>query len=254
MDRAFKLNKISDMQLLKDRVYETIKNNIIELHLYPGEQLTEQRLSDELGVSKSPIRDAIHRLEQEGLICVVPYKGCYVSGLEKQGCREIFQLREALETFSIEQRIDSYTEVDIREFSAIMTLAVNEINKGNESSAYNAHLSFHRLLVDKLGNRLIENMYTNVQDRMKRYINFVVKYSPNRVKLSNEQHVVLFEAIQRKDKVKALNELRYHLASVMEDFLTCEQLMEGEDMEASGGILNGEEFHRQNAVAKAIFR
>lgn len=234
MDSVFKLNKITDMQSLKDRVYETIKSNIIELSFYPGEQLTEQRLSDELGVSKSPIRDAIHCLEQQGLICVVPYKGCYVAGLEEQACRELFQLREALETYSIEQRIDSYTEEDILEFTAIMKLAVNAFKKGNESSAYNTHLSFHRLLVNKIGNRLIENIYLNVQDRIKRYLNFVVKYSPNRVKLSNEQHVVLLDAIQQKDKTRALRELRHHLATVMEDFLTCLQTMEGKNIVAGG--------------------
>jgi GntR family transcriptional regulator, rspAB operon transcriptional repressor len=238
MESAFKLNEISDRQLLKDRVYDTIKNNIIDLHLYPGEQLTEQRLSDELRVSKSPVRDAIHRLEQQGLICVIPYKGCYVAGLEKQECRELFQLREALEIFSIEQRIDSYTEKDIAEFCALMTVAVDEINKGNESSAYNTHLSFHRLIVDKLGNRLIENIYTNVQDRMKRYLNFVVKYSPNRVKLSSEQHVVLLDAIRQKDKARASRELKHHLATVLQDFLTCEQMMEGN----GGGIEKAQQY------------
>lgn len=234
MERAFTLGKIKDVQLLKDKVYETIKHNIIELHLYPGEQLTEQRLSDELGVSKSPIRDAIHRLEQQGLICVVPYKGCYVADLDKQECRELFQLRESLEIFSVEQRIDSYTKEDLREFTAIMTQAVDEIQRGNHSSAYNMHLSFHRLMVDKLENRLIQNVYANVQDRIKRYLNFIVKHTPNRVKISNEQHMVLLDAIRKKDKAAALRDLRYHLASVLEDYLTCEQIIEGKKSAVSG--------------------
>ena len=68
MDNSCKLNKINDIQLLKDRIYQNIKSSIIELHLYPGEQLTEQRLADGLGVSKSPIREALQRLEQNGLV------------------------------------------------------------------------------------------------------------------------------------------------------------------------------------------
>lgn len=114
MDNSCKLNKINDIQLLKDRIYQNIKSSIIELHLYPGEQLTEQRLADELGVSKSPIREALQRLEQNGLVHMVPYKGCYVSKLEKEECRELFQTREALELFCIDQKMDSYTEQDIR--------------------------------------------------------------------------------------------------------------------------------------------
>jgi len=229
MSHPVKLNKINDMQLLKDKVYETIRQNIIDLNLYPGEQLTEQRLSDELGVSKSPIRDAIHRLEQQGLICVVPYKGCYVADLDKKECRELFQLREAIEIFSMENRIDSYTEEDIREFTAIIKLATEEIKRGNESSAYNEHLSFHSMIVDKLGNSLILDTYSNVQDRIRRYLNFVVKYSPDRVKLSNKQHVELLDAIRQRDKEWASRDLKHHLETVLEDYLACEQIMEGKN-------------------------
>ncbi|MFH2073955.1 MAG: GntR family transcriptional regulator [Pseudomonadota bacterium] len=227
MNNSCKLNKINDIQLLKDRIYQNIKSSIIELHLYPGEQLTEQRLANELGVSKSPIREALQRLEQNGLVHMVPYKGCYVSKLEKEECRELFQTREALELFCIDQKMDSYTEQDIRDFEALMNIAVDEFNRGNESFAYNTHLSFHRMIIDKMENRLIQSIYSNIQDRMKRYLNYLVKYSPNRVKLSSEQHILLLKAIQRKDREGAMKELKHHLMTVLKDFLTTEEIMEG---------------------------
>ena len=211
--------KIQHIQLLKDRVYETIKESIINLSFLPGEQLIEQRLADALGVSKSPIRDAFQRLEQEGLVHSVPYKGCFVADISTRECRELFQLREALEHYCLEYGLDDYTEEDIAEFKQLMDSALSHMNHNDENAAVHTHLSFHYLIIKKSDNRLIASTYANMNDKMRRYIEIIIRSDPNRVSHSSKQHRILLEAIVEKKKERALRLLSAHLASVLEDYL-----------------------------------
>jgi DNA-binding GntR family transcriptional regulator len=224
MNRAYELEKLTDVQLLKDRVYSAIKSKIIDLSFKPGEQLIEQRLAEVLGVSKSPIRDAFQRLEAEGLVKTVPYKGCFVATISRQEFKDVFQLREAMELFCIEQSFDSYTDDDIRQFEEIMDRSVQLLTGGDEMSAYHEHLHFHELIVEKLGNELIERIYSNIGDKLSRYLNIVVTYIPNRIPSSNQQHQRLLSAIQKRDKNRAVDELRIHLTDVLQDYLVRQEI------------------------------
>jgi DNA-binding GntR family transcriptional regulator len=83
--------------LLKHRAYEDIKQRIVDPTLRPDEQLIEPRLAEQVGFSRSPIREAVQRLEQEGLVYSLPFKGRFVAEINNKAIRDIFQLREALE-------------------------------------------------------------------------------------------------------------------------------------------------------------
>ena len=213
------MEKIDNPQLLKDKVYHAIKDKILNLGFKPGAQLVEQTLSEELGVSKSPVREAFHRLETEGLIFSLPYKGAFVAPISEREACDLFQLREALELYSIDQGLDGYTADVIKEFEAIMDDAIEDIATGDEYCAYISHLSFHRLIIDNLDNMLIVDIYSNIQDRLKRYLNIVVTYNADRIQQSNKQHKDILKAIQQKDKALAMERLKMHLSTVLHDFL-----------------------------------
>jgi len=219
MNRPHQPARIQHIQLLKDRVYDTIKENIINLSFLPGEQLIEQRLAEALGVSKSPIRDAFQRLEQEGLVHSVPYKGCFVADISTRECKELFQIREALEHYCLEYGLDDYTEEDIGEFQRIMDSALTHMDHNDENAALDTHLSFHHLIIKKSNNRFIASTYANMNDKMRRYIEIIVRSDPNRVSHSSEQHRNLLRAIVERKKDRALKLLRAHLFSILEDYL-----------------------------------
>jgi DNA-binding GntR family transcriptional regulator len=217
--KHYKLEKIDSTQLLKDKVYHVIKDKILALGFKPCEQLVEQSISEELGVSKSPVREAFHRLETEGLIFSQPYRGAFVAPISEREARDLFQLREALELYSIDQGLDGYTDGAIKEFEVIMNEAIEEIATGDEYGAYVTHLSFHRLIIDKLDNMLIVDIYSNIQDRLKRYLNIVVTYNAERIQRSSKQHIDILVAIQKKNKAVAMTLLKEHLSTVLHDFL-----------------------------------
>jgi DNA-binding GntR family transcriptional regulator len=180
-----------EIQLLSNRVYDFIKTGIINLSYKPGEQLIERRLTAELGVSKSPIRDALQRLERENLVYMIPFKGSYVANVSKEQYEEMHQVREALEVYCLSRGLTTYTEEEI---------------------------------IQKFGNKLIENIYSNLSDKIKRYINIAEKHIPSRVKLANEEHRDLLKTIEEKDVTLAVNELKSHLSKVLDAFLNCDAI------------------------------
>lgn len=218
------LEKISDIQLLKHKVYEAIKKSIIDLSLPPGKQLVEQRLAEGLGVSKSPIRDALQRLERENFVHMIPFKGSYVADVSKQQYEEMHQVREALEVYCLSRGLTTYTEEDINLFKQVMDSARKKLEKGHHSGAYSSHFYFHFLIIQKFGNKLIENIYSNLSDKIKRYINIAEKHIPSRVRLANEEHMGLLKTIEEKDVTLAVNELKSHLSKVLDAFLKCEAI------------------------------
>ena len=82
---------------LRDLVFEALKDAILTQKLHPGERLLESELADELGVSRTPVREAIRKLEQEGLVVMIPRKGAYVDGISLKDIHEVYEIRAALE-------------------------------------------------------------------------------------------------------------------------------------------------------------
>ena len=82
---------------LRDLVFESLKDAILTQTLPPGKRLLENELAESLGVSRTPVREAIRRLEQEGLVAMIPRKGAYVSGISLKDIREVYEIRAALE-------------------------------------------------------------------------------------------------------------------------------------------------------------
>jgi DNA-binding GntR family transcriptional regulator len=222
MDKKAQSNASLDrlgFKRLSDRVYEAIKEKIISLEFQPGAQLVEKQLASELGVSKSPIRDAFQRLEQDGLVYSVPFRGCFVSDLTAEEFKEVFQLREALEIFCLEETLASYTQEEIRELRLANQAAKKELEKGSKARAFKRHLDMHALLVEKLGNHLISNIYSNIiNNKLKRYLNMGLSLK-HRVRLSNEEHKTLIEALDRRNLGLASRALKDHLSNILEEYL-----------------------------------
>ena len=89
--------KLDGYKPLRDIVFETLREAIINQTLKPGERLMEIQLAEEMGVSRTPVREAIRKLELEGLVVMVPRKGAYVAGISMKDIHEVYELRSALE-------------------------------------------------------------------------------------------------------------------------------------------------------------
>ena len=207
-----------NFQLLKHRAYEAIRQRIIDLALRPNEQLIEQRLTEQLGFSKSPIREAIQRLEQEGLVYSLPFKGCFVAEITEKDIREIFQLREALETFCIKIGCETFSKKEIQEFKKFLGKAEKALRDENLKDCYVFDRQLHEMLISFSKNAKIIQSYSTLKDHLYRYWNFSNLIS-GRVAKSHEQHLLIVEALEQRDKRLAEARVSTHLESVLEDFV-----------------------------------
>jgi DNA-binding GntR family transcriptional regulator len=219
---AMKLKKLDKIEPIKEKVYTILLENIVEGKMAPGEQLVEQAIAAGLGVSKSPVRDALHRLSGDGLVVGAPYKGFTVAPISVKEFCELMQVRTALELFCLEQAIDNYTDKDVCEFAAHTDRAGSSLEDRKDQVAHESHLDFHLLIVRKYGNEHMMNIYENNRKKLKRYLRFNIKQTRERIRISNQYHLNMMEMIKKRDKAGAVTELKKHFVDITEAFLLAE--------------------------------
>ena len=195
---AMKLKKLDRIEPIKEKVYTILLENIVEGRMAPGEQLVEQAVASGLGVSKSPVRDALHRLSGDGLVVGAPYKGFSVAPMSVKEFSELMQVRMAIELFCLEQAMGGYSVGDIVEFGALMDRAGSWLEDSEDNLAHESHLDFHLLIVKKYGNEMMMGIYENNRKKLKRYLRVNIRQTPERIRISNQYHLSLLELIQKR--------------------------------------------------------
>ncbi|MDA8126920.1 MAG: GntR family transcriptional regulator [Deltaproteobacteria bacterium] len=217
---VMKLKKLDKIEPIKEKVYTILLENIVEGRMRPGEQLVEQAVAAGLGVSKSPVRDALHRLSGDGLVVGAPYKGFSVAPMSVQEFRELMQVRLAIELFCIEQAMDDYSEADISEFKAHMDRAGSFLEDSKDSLAQETHLDFHSLIVKRCGNELMQSIYETIRKKLRRYLRSNIRQTPERIRISNQYHLKILERIKKKDKQGVIGDLKEHFNDIIEAYLS----------------------------------
>jgi len=134
---------------LRDQVVEQIRSAIIEGRLKPGDHIRESDLTSELGVSRTPVREALILLEREGLIVSEINRGSFVRQFDEKDIRDIFSMRTNLENFAGELIIDKLDESDIVQLEALIARQKLAIDTGDTKSIRRIDMSFHEYLVEK---------------------------------------------------------------------------------------------------------
>jgi DNA-binding GntR family transcriptional regulator len=206
-------------QTLNDIVYEDITKRIADLVIKPGDQLLEHRLAAELGVSKSPVREALRRLEKTGLICGIAFKGCFVSHLSVEEFKEAMEFRRLLEIHCFSVSFAHYSYDDVRKIKELETAADKSFKEGDKEMVSDFQSDLHKFIVKKAGNKLIEKTYNDLlYYKLKRYLVFALREVSEQSEIWREQHRRIFKAIERQDCTAALNALDQHLTSILNLF------------------------------------
>ena len=204
-----------DIQLLKHRVYQEIKQRIINLTLRPNEQLIEQRLAEQLGVSKSPIREAIQQLEKDGFIENIPGKGNFVSQISIQGLRELFEIRDMLECEAIKR---AAAKRDPQKLDAIRkSFEVPAISQDGSPRQFRAGEHIHVFIFESLGNQRLLEIYRRLQDHIARHRNFFFSdVHEGRPEESYREHLEILDALAAQDPARCGQAMRVHLRNSLE--------------------------------------
>jgi DNA-binding GntR family transcriptional regulator len=207
-----------DRRKVTDWVYEELKSAIVDLRLAPGDPLREAALAEQLGVSKTPIREALTRLEQEGLVETTSFKGAVVSGYSRQDLIEIYELRELLENAAARAAAESMPDADRDRLRRICRES-RELKTGNDAAGLATLISaFDDVLFDQVRNSRIRALIENLQAHLTR-IGQLTAEIPGRIEASVDEHEKILEAIAARDPEQAERQMSAHIRSVRDDQL-----------------------------------
>jgi len=212
------LPKVEKSQSLEEKVYLQIKKAILDCVLPPGSPLIETRLAEELGVSRTPIRKAIARLEQEGFVTAASSKGYHVAEISLQDIREIYQLREILECHLVRETAKQFNQEELEELESALRAADQALEKGDYPGFLATNRAFHHAFDRKYGNQHISDMLANLDEHIYRNLmsEFQVQESKVLTASSYGEHKLILEAIREGDVESAVSSIRDHLGRYWE--------------------------------------
>lgn len=195
---------------LRDVVFHTLREAILKGELRPGERLMELQLAAKLGVSRTPIREAIRMLEQEGLAVTVPRKGAEVARMTEKDMEDVLQIREVLDELAVKLACDNITRKEIRELESKTVQFENSIRSGDIKSIALADVDFHDVIYRAAGNKKLVTMLDNLREQIFRYRVEYLKDEKAYPTLIREHREIL-QALDRHDKDQVVKTMKAHV-------------------------------------------
>ena len=198
---------------LTEQVYRVIKQRIVSGHYTQGERLVERKLAEELNVSKTPVREALARLERERLVVSVPDRGIEVKTLTPEEVEYILEIRKLLEGYFARKATPRITEKDVKKLNEILKASSRAVKKGDWEAYKECDIQFHGLIRDKSGNVLAAEIMSSLENQIRLLMSTSV-HLPDRAAASFSCHSRILEAFRRKDETAAEEAARTHIENV----------------------------------------
>lgn len=195
---------------LRDVVFNTLRQAILRGELKPGERLMEIHLAEKLGVSRTPIREAIRKLELEGLVTMIPRRGAEVARITEKNLRDVLEVRRELDAFSCELACDRITKQEGEELQRACEEFAAATATRDATVIAEADVKLHDIIVHAAGNERLTEILNNLSEQMYRYRFEYIKDTSNYEKLV-EEHRIIYESILNKDKQTAAQTARVHI-------------------------------------------
>lgn len=194
---------------LRDVVFQTLRQAILKGELQPGERLMEIKLAETLGVSRTPIREAIRKLELEGLVVMIPRKGAAVANITEKDTKDVLEVRRTLEMFAVEVACDRITQEQLAQLKDAAKKF--EASKGADLIRIaETDMNFHEIIYEATQNERLVQMLNNLRENMYRYRIEYLK-DPNYYDSLVGEHREILDAIEKGDKEKARICMRDHI-------------------------------------------
>lgn len=199
-----------DNYSLGSRVFHKIREGILSGKYAANEELKEKNIGDELGVSRTPVREALRQLELEGLVSIIPNKGAYVVGLSKKDIRDIYEMRSLLEGLCAKWAAVNVTEEQLNELEENIFLSEFHAGKQNWEQMVELDNRFHEILYLASGSKELKHILTDYHQYVQR-VRKVTLAEAKRVQESTEEHKVIVEALKKHDPEKAEEAATIHI-------------------------------------------
>ena len=231
----------NDYLPLRDVVFQTLRQSILTGQMEPGERLMEVQLAEELGVSRTPVREAIRMLELEGLVVMIPRRGAQVAAITEQDLRDVLEVRATLERLAVRLACERFTEEGYRNLEKANREFAHLARLKNKSvvDITNADVHFHDVIYQATGNRRLIQIVQNLQEQMYRYRMEYVRDLSSHENLIAE-HTEIIRALEARDAAKAEEIIVTHISNQEKEILRLLHERENEKQEGRRHHIEGD--------------
>jgi DNA-binding GntR family transcriptional regulator len=198
----------ADHVALREQVLAELRRRIVDGDYAQGERLTETRLADDFGVSRNPVREALRVVEAEGFVQILPRRGAVVATLDETAVRDLFAVREQLETLAAGLAAERATKRDVDRLRRLLDDASAATDAKDFDRVAELNSAFHRAVIDVSGNRWL----LSISAAMYHHVHWVFRVgAAQRAPHSWEEHIRLADAIAAGDRKAAITAARLHV-------------------------------------------
>lgn len=202
--------EVNEYLPLRDVVFNTLRRAILRGELLPGQRLMEIQLADKMGVSRTPVREAIRKLELEGLVVMVPRKGAEVAHISGQNLRDVLEVRRALEELAGELACARMTEEQYKKLEQANKTFISVLENDDITIIAEADEAFHSVIYQATGNERLVQMVSNLKEQMYRYRIEHIKDRAQR-NILVEGHCEIMKALDARDVEAVKKATREHI-------------------------------------------
>ena len=215
---------------LRDVVFNTLRKAILKGELKPGERLMEIALAERLGGSRTPVREAMRKLELEGLVVMIPRRGAQVANITEKDLNDVLEVRIALENLSIENACMRMTEEQLEELWNAAKNFEATMAEGNLVKLAEADVAFHEVIYKSSDNRRLNQVLNNLREQIYRYRVEYLKDVESRKTLV-EEHYAVYRALKARNQQQAVKDICIHIVNQQNAILRSLEQMNKEEQE-----------------------
>lgn len=195
---------------LRDVVFNTLREAILKGDLEPGERLMEIKLANQLGVSRTPIREAIRKLELEGLVVMMPRRGAEVACITEKDLKDVLEVRTSLEELAAELACERITQEELKDLSLALEQFYKVIQGSDIAEIAACDVRFHDIIFAATKNIRLTQILNNLREQMYRYRFEYLKDTTTHERLYDE-HKMIYQALCDRNKEQALQLIKAHI-------------------------------------------
>ncbi|SCH52976.1 MULTISPECIES: GntR family transcriptional regulator [unclassified Romboutsia] len=218
METVFKKIDVTDLRPIREVVLDEIRSAIFENKIKPGDRLVENVIASSMGISRTPVREALRQLEIEGLAVNIPRRGTLVKGISKEDAMEIYDLREVLEGLAVRLACLNISRREINRLKEIIDIMKETMNEENYDEYMKAHTEYNDIIMSASKNKRllsqIENIYEYLKSLRKVGLHAIEKRSD-----ILEEHIKIVQAIDKGNEYLAEEEARKHVRNAKKRFI-----------------------------------
>jgi DNA-binding GntR family transcriptional regulator len=204
------LSAIPERKPLGHYVFENLKQAIVRGDFSPGNRLVESRIAEAMGISRTPVREAIHKLEREGLIKKLPQGGFYVLNLTREEIEETFGIRSVLESYAARLAAINHQKEELEPLEEKIGEFQYFLNRGEMGTLLKINTEFHNLLYAMSRSPKLIKMINDLQDQIYRFRKIILNIE-TMAKTSNDDHRQMLSAMKTRDADRVETLVRQHI-------------------------------------------